>query len=106
MFPLLSGIIGLKTDKRSFYVALVATLITFAGCKFLLPPSQAHLTTLISIVANGVAFFGMHIIQNKGLATVNRSHGAEHIWQPNKNTTKNFFKSLIPFGCMCPLGFL
>jgi SSS family solute:Na+ symporter len=72
MFPLLSGIMGLKTDVRSFYVAMVATLVTFFGLK-LLSSMPGHLLTLCGILANGVVFFGMHIMQNKGIATTNSS---------------------------------
>jgi SSS family solute:Na+ symporter len=72
MFPLLSGIMGLKTDVRSFYIAMVATLVTFFGLK-LLSSMPGHLLTLCGILANGVVFFGMHIMQNKGIATTNSS---------------------------------
>ena len=81
MFPLLSGIMGLKTDKQSFYLALVATLIGFILCQRFLPPAQAHLTTFITILVNGITFFSLHVIQNKGFAVVDRRQGMEGTYQ-------------------------
>jgi len=84
MFPLLSGIMGLKTDKRSFYTAMFITTGAFITSKLLLPPAQEHFTILISIAANGISFLGMHIIQNKGLAIVRRTQGKEVLWRPRR----------------------
>ncbi|XWN35047.1 MAG: sodium:solute symporter family protein [Roseivirga sp.] len=75
MFPLLSGIMGLKTDTRSFYTALPMTLAAFVLSNVYLPPEQDHLSLLISILANGVTFFGMHAWQNKGFAVT--THGVD-----------------------------
>ena len=84
MFPLMAGIMGLKTDKRSFYVAMCITLLGWGSCKLWLSEAYAHFSLLISILANGFTFFGMHILQNKGLAIVNRQQGNAYLWQPRK----------------------
>ena len=76
MFPLLSGVVGLKTDKTSFYTALWSTLVAFGLAKWLLPSTLSHFTILISTVVNGLAFFGTHIVQNKGLAIVDLRESA------------------------------
>jgi len=73
MFPVLSGIMGLKTDKRSFYIATGVTLVAFGLAKLLLPSAQSHFITFITIIANGVSFFGMHLVQHKGFITIKRS---------------------------------
>jgi hypothetical protein len=92
MFPLLSGIMGLKTDVRSFYVAMVATLVTFFGLK-LLSSMPGHLLTLWSILANGAVFFGMHIMQNKGIAIVHRGEQeTAYTWRVASKHTPTFFK--------------
>ena len=75
MFPLLSGVMGLKTDQRSFYTALWSTLGAFALAKWLLPSAYSHFTILISTAVNGLTFFGMHMAQNKGIAIVNQEKG-------------------------------
>ncbi|MEL6152881.1 MAG: sodium:solute symporter family protein, partial [Bacteroidota bacterium] len=72
MFPLLSGVMGLKTDKRSFYTALWSTLVAFGMAKWLLPSAYSHFTILISTVVNGAAFFGTHVLQHGGFAVVRR----------------------------------
>ena len=86
MFPLLSGIMGLKTDTRSFYGAMIATLITFVICKFFIFPEQSHHTILFSIITNGIIFFGIHVFQNKGFAIINREKREEFIWRPRKKS--------------------
>ena len=73
MFPLLSGMMGLKPEKKAFYTAMVVTVIAFPACKLFLPQNYRYLTTLISILANGITFFGTHLVINKGFKTVDRS---------------------------------
>ena len=68
MFPLLSGLMGLKTDARAFYIALWATVGAYGMAHLLLPSDQSHFTILISIAANGLAFFGVHLVQHRGFA--------------------------------------
>eukprot|EP01132_Coremiostelium_polycephalum_P003031 gene3031-3789_t len=68
MFPILSGIMGLKTDKASFYTAFVVTIIAFFLSEWLLPPDQHYFTILITTFANGITFFGVHVGRNKGFA--------------------------------------
>ena len=79
MFPLLSGIMGLKTDTASFYVAMVVTLAAFVGCKIFLPEDTSYLMTLITIIVNGITFFGMHLYINKGFAVVDRKKKKEEV---------------------------
>ncbi|MHB9147783.1 MAG: sodium:solute symporter family protein [Candidatus Amoebophilus sp.] len=94
MFPLLSGIMGLKTDKQDFYVALIVTLIAFALSKLLLPASNSHFTILISMAANGISFFGTHFIRNKGFAVINR--GEKITWKPRRKSFLSILNSILP----------
>ena len=73
MFPMVSGIVGLKPDQRSFYVAALFALVAFSLCKLLLPAAQSHLSVLISTLANGVGFFGTHVMQHGSLVFTDRS---------------------------------
>jgi SSS family solute:Na+ symporter len=65
--PLIAGIMGLKTDSRSFFVSLIATGIAFFIGKLFLPDLWFMPTT---IVINAISFFGAHYMQNKGFLTV------------------------------------
>ncbi|XWN35048.1 MAG: hypothetical protein ROO73_05650 [Roseivirga sp.] len=98
MFPLLTGIMGLKTDVRSFYTALPVTLAAFALSNIYLSPEQDHLSLLISILANGVAFFGMHIWQNKGFAVVHRTQNAriENVWGSQEAPWHHRIRDYLP----------
>ncbi|MBX9889945.1 MAG: sodium:solute symporter family protein, partial [Amoebophilaceae bacterium] len=72
MFPLLSGMMGLKPEKKAFYTAMVVTIAAWVACKLLLPEDYDYLTTLLCIVVNGIAFFGTHFYINKGFKKVER----------------------------------
>ncbi|OJW71472.1 MAG: hypothetical protein BGO68_03715 [Candidatus Amoebophilus sp. 36-38] len=65
--PMIAGIMGLKTDAKSFFVSLIATGITFFIGKLFLPDLWFMPVT---IVINAASFFGAHYIQNKGFLTV------------------------------------
>ncbi len=86
MFPLIAGILGLKPEKSTFYIAMGVTIGVFISSHLFLPKEQIHLATLASIIANGISFFGAHVIQHKGFAIILRNgEGAtEHIWRPKK----------------------
>ncbi|NEJ83190.1 sodium:solute symporter family protein, partial [Rhizobium leguminosarum] len=67
--PLLAGIMGLKTDAKSFFVSMLATFIAFCVGKLFLP----DLWFMPMVIAvNSITFFAVHYIQNKGFVTVKR----------------------------------
>jgi solute:Na+ symporter, SSS family len=70
--PMIAGIMGLKTDARSFFISMTATFIAFGIGKFLLPDLW-FMPTVITV--NALSFFGAHYFQNKGFVII-------------KNTTK------------------
>jgi Na+/proline symporter len=84
MFPIISSIMGLKSDQKNFYIALIVTAITFTLCRLFLTSEQDHLVVLFSILANGITFFGIHIIKNKGFVIIDRFAGKESLWRPRK----------------------
>ena len=73
LIPFLSGLMGLKPEKKAFYRAAVVTIVAWVACKLLLPEDYDYLTTLLCIIVNGIAFFGTHFYINKGFKTVDRS---------------------------------
>ena len=68
--PLAAGILGLKPDARSFFIALVVGVLTFIGADSYLHAALRYLAPLLGNLANGVAFFGAHLMQNKGFKVV------------------------------------
>ncbi len=82
LFPLVAGIMGLKTDPQSFYVPMLVTLLSFIVAMLVLPVSQRHLAVLISILANGTSFFATHLIKNRGFAVLQRSIKIETMSKP------------------------
>ncbi len=84
LFPLFAGILGLKGDKVAFYVAGGIAVATLLAGKFLLPDDNTFFALPISIITNGIVFFSVHAIRNKGFIVVNRAEGTEVIWQPKQ----------------------
>ena len=76
VFPLLAGIVGLKPEKQAFYVASGMTIVAFLASRLFLPAAESHLTPLISVVTNGVLFFGMHFVRNNDFVFVNHGESA------------------------------
>lgn len=96
MFPLLSGVMGLKADKQAFYIALLITLIAFVIAKLTLPDDKAHLSALITMAVNGTSFFGIHFIRHRGFIIINRSEGKEALWRPRQKIFINKLKDILP----------
>ncbi|MEL6152883.1 MAG: hypothetical protein AAFQ78_02545, partial [Bacteroidota bacterium] len=64
----------------------------------MLPATQSHFSMVISTLANGVGFFGTHVLQHGGFAVVRRTPEdvQEELWTPQKKTLQNFLSSLVP----------
>ena len=93
-FPLVFGIIGLKPDKKFFYGAFVMTLIGFSIYTWLLPWPHSYLAVPLAIITNGITFLGLHIIQNKGLAIVEREGAVR--WRPKRKSILAILKQWVP----------
>jgi solute:Na+ symporter, SSS family len=96
LFPVLAGIMGLKVDKRDFYIAFLGTVIAFVATKLYLPASCDHFAILIHIAVNAMVFFGMHLVRHKGFVVVDRSQGASELWQPVEVSVIARMKMLLP----------
>ncbi len=98
IFPFFAGILGLKPDRRSFYVSAAVTLSTFAISKLWLPEAHSHFLPLICVVASGLTFFTVHFVRNRGFAVVRR--GAqdtdEHLWQPHRQNIATYLRHILP----------
>jgi hypothetical protein len=96
VFPLWSGVLGLKPDKHAFYIAAGVTTVVLFLSKFLLPAAQSHFAVFISLAANGIVFFGTHAIRNKGFVIINRMQEATYLWRPRREGMVTRLKHLLP----------
>ncbi|MHA7878124.1 MAG: sodium:solute symporter family protein, partial [Bacteroidota bacterium] len=95
-FPLFAGVCGLKSDPRSFYVASGATIFVLLLLERLCPASQNHWIPIVSVVTNGIVFFGMHAIRHNGIAIINRAQGQEYLWRPRRASMLTRLKQCLP----------
>jgi Na+/proline symporter len=65
MFPLVATLFGLQSNKKTLYLASIGTIVTLFATDWLLPRTYAPLSAPISILINGILFFGIHWIRNK-----------------------------------------
>ncbi|MEM7382853.1 MAG: sodium:solute symporter family protein, partial [Bacteroidota bacterium] len=101
--PLIAGILGLKTDTRSFLVAFSVTTTTFILSNLLLPTAANYLVFPISVIANTISFFTAHIIKHRGIAKVVRQSGESELWTPGpQNTLHILFALFVCFNYMVP----
>ena len=70
--PFIAGVLGLKTDTRTFLISSAVTIATFTLCKLGLAREVRYLTFSISLAANAISFFAAHIIKNQGFARAKR----------------------------------
>ena len=93
--PLITGIMGLKTDTKSFLTSLLTTLSAFALTKLYL---GEELVIPICILVNAFSFFGTHYLSNRGFAVVKRSGGQQesYIWHPSWEGSSRRLADLLP----------
>ena len=72
LIPFIAGVLGLKTDTRSFLISSAVTIVTFTLCKLGLPTKFQYQTLPISLAANAISFCAAHIIKNQGFASAKR----------------------------------
>ena len=101
--PFIAGVLGIKTDTRSFLIATAVTITTFILANLYLPadnyPAAAnYLIFPISLVANAISFFGTHYLLNRGFAVVKWSGGQHkrYIWHPSWQGLRKTLSNLLP----------
>ncbi|MEM7383287.1 MAG: sodium:solute symporter family protein, partial [Bacteroidota bacterium] len=95
-FPLFTGVLGLKPDGHAFYIAGGVAIVVLLLADFLLPAELDNFSPLISVVANGIVFLGVHVIRNKGFAIVSRTQEKEFLWKPQCANIFTHFKQFFP----------
>ena len=97
--PLMAGIMGLKTDKRAFYIAAVMTIPAYA-LPFMLMTGRLteDVSTVGSILMSLFSYLGAHYYHNGGFVTINRSQYGQTtaVWHPSWQGAKTTLTSLIP----------
>ena len=103
--PFIAGVLGLKTDTRSFLISSAVTIATFILAKLSLPEAVGYLLFPISVVANAISFFAAHIIKHEGIVTV-KIPTKERGLQPPKSHSglHTLFALLMCFAYMLPFG--
>ena len=94
--PLIAGILGLKPDAKSFFIAMFMALAAFIGAVLYLPEAQQYLAPAVAIVANGLAFFGAHFMQNDGFKVVKWEEGASVPWKTKWHGLQKWFTKDLP----------
>ncbi|MCG8340285.1 MAG: hypothetical protein MI674_03330, partial [Cytophagales bacterium] len=94
--PFLAGVLGLKTDAKSFFTAFWVAFITFVVANMYLESEKTYLAPLFSIIANGVSFFGMHFVQYSGLVIVRRKGSLAIDEKVTWESIVTGFKSCLP----------
>ena len=96
MFPLFSGMMGLKVAKREFYTAFGATLLTFVLARHWISSDQGHYVALVSTLSNGITFFGMHVYRHGGLATVKSDASSTTVWHLRPRSIRAILQQWLP----------
>ncbi len=97
LFPLIVGVMGVKTDKKSFIAFISSYTSTVIITKGLFSLDE-FTPFYISIVVGIVCFFASHFYQNKGFVMVDRSQGdwRKKPWLPTWSGFASKISSSIP----------
>ena len=103
--PLIAGVLGLKTDTRSFLISSAVTIATFILSKLCLPKELSYLALTISLAANAISFFAAHIVQHQGIVTVKIQAQERGLQIPqSQGGLHTLFAILMCFSYMLPYG--
>ncbi|MEM7382851.1 MAG: HD domain-containing protein [Bacteroidota bacterium] len=93
--PLVAGIMGLRTEARSFLVSSLTTVTVFILSRFCL---SNEFVMPLSVAINVLSFFGSHYFHNQGFAIIRRTaHRPEsYVWQPTWEGIGKRFSNLLP----------
>ena len=71
--PFVAGVLGLKTDPRSFKIALWGTIPVFIATNVWFGTAIQHWAYPVSLMVNVLLFLGTHVLQNRGLVVERRT---------------------------------
>jgi hypothetical protein len=98
VFPFFAGILGLKPDRRAFYVTALVTLTTFILGKQWLPEALGHFLGIICVSVSGLTFFTEHFLRNRGFVVVRHeaAAGQTYVWKPQSRDFPYLLQQLVP----------
>jgi Na+/proline symporter len=112
--PILLGILGLKPEKKSFWIAAIFTIISFIALKLeLFSADLVDFAVILSTVINTICFISTHIFINKGIAIVPDKQGIQtningsneskklKIWESIKTKITAIFTYPLKFAASC-----
>ena len=103
--PFIAGVLGLKTDTRSFLISSAVTIATFILSKLCLPPAFSYLEFPLGFAANAISFFAAHIIQHQRIVTVKIQVKERGLQTPqSQGGLHTLFALLMCFSYMLPYG--
>ncbi|MCP3659526.1 MAG: hypothetical protein GY830_04065 [Bacteroidetes bacterium] len=85
VFPILFAIFGIKGNKKLFYVSVSAGFVIVCICYFYIFPGQKSISVALGMLANGLIFLFFHILQNKGIAWIQREEEDKEKSKPKTN---------------------
>ncbi|MCU0318327.1 MAG: HD domain-containing protein [Amoebophilaceae bacterium] len=93
--PLVAGVMGLKTDTRSFLVSSVSTVVMFVLSPYYLTKQWA---LPIAITTNLLSFFGTHYLRYKGFVVVRQTtkQYTGQLPSPTQGNTRSKLSNLLP----------
>ena len=98
VFPFFTGVLGLKPDRRAFYISAVVTLSAFFIGKQWLPEALSDFLGILCVLASGLTFFTVHFVRNRGFAVVRHEATASqtYVWQPQGRELRHLLQRLVP----------
>ncbi len=103
LFPVSIGILGIKSDKKSFVLSIISGLSFLSFSYHYLPLNMKTLAIPIGIISNAIVYMISHILQNKGIAWVKRTESKDgkqkketKLWIPNPEKILNTIINSIP----------
>ena len=95
-FPLFLGVLGLKPDSYAYYSAAGVAIVVLLIADFLLPAELDNFSPLISVVANGIVFLGIHTVRNNGFLIINYDRKTTYLWKPSRKALLAQLQTLMP----------
>ncbi len=100
LFPIFIGILGIKTDKKSFLVSIFFGVVSSLISHYYLIQSMKTLSVPIGILSSTISYLLTHLFINKGIKLLKRekdnSKTTEKPWEPSLEKTFNWIYSFIP----------
>ncbi len=94
--PFITGVLGLKSNTKSFFIAFFITLLSFIMMHAFLPATSKIMIPIYGILVNGVVYFMTTYITNRGFIIVKNDIAQNKMYDKKLNfSIKFFFQKMI-----------